>query len=138
MTTDGGTRLAPRIRVRRTEVEVDGFADAVESLVSVRDASRLAGGIGLAAETGIGSDGAGGAFTLRGSADLERTFGPSRTRVVVSGEELVSEASRTHVSLGFGADYSGRGFSVGAAVSATGSGSGDAFYSGMLTFRMTF
>ncbi len=138
LTTDGGTRLAPRIRMRRTKVEMDGFADAVNSLVWVRDASRVTGGIGLAAETEIGSDGAGGAFTLRGSADLERTFGPSRTRVVVSGEELVSEASRTNVSLGFGADYRLRGFSVGATLSATGSGSGDAFYSGMLTFRLTF
>ena len=138
MTTDGGTRLASRIRMRRTKVEVDGFADTVDSLVSMRDASRLTGGVGLAAETEIGSDGAGGAFTLRGSADLERVFGGSRTRVLVSGEELVSEASPTRLGLGFGADYRRRGISLGAAVSATGSGSDDAFYSGMLTFRMTF
>ena len=125
MTTNGGTRLVPRLRVRRTEVGVDDFTDAVDARISVRGASRPVGGVGLAAETALGSDGAGGAFVLRGSTNQERTFGGPGTRVLVSGEELLSESSRTRLSLSFGGAWRRGGFPVGAAVSAAGSGSGD-------------
>ena len=138
MRLDRGMRLAPRIRIERTKIRVDGFADAVGARVSVRDAFRLAGSVGLAAETAGEPDSSGGAFALRASADLERTFGGSTTRVLVSGEELVSESSRTRLRLGFGAVYRRGGCFVGVTVSAAGSGSERAFYAGMLTFRIPF
>ena len=132
MTMDDGARLTFRTRLRWTEVGVDEFADAADSFVSMGDASRLAGGIGLVVETAIG------AVVLRGSADLERTFDGSVTRVLVSGEELVAETSPTLLGVGFGVAYRRDGFSVDAAVSAAGSGSDDVFYSGMLTLSVAF
>ena len=134
----GKMYLTPRVRLTRTEVDVGDFTDAVDSRVSVGDAVRFTGALGVAVETAQARNWRGGAFSLRGSVDLEQTLGGAETNVDVSGKRLSSESARTGLLLGLGGTYRKGRFSVGAEVSVGGLSSGDAQYSGRVTFGWSF
>ena len=131
-------RLTPRVWMARSAVEADGFTDAVNSRVSVGDASRLEGGLGVVAETARERNWRGGALSLRGSMDLAQTLGGGGTSTNVSGERLESESPKTRLLLGLGGTYRKGRFSIGAEVSAGGLVSGDSEYSGRVTFGWKF
>ena len=56
MTIGEKVNLTPRVRLSRTGVDVDNFADAVDSRVSVGDAARFTGSLGVAVEDGARPD----------------------------------------------------------------------------------
>ena len=122
----------------RTAFEADQFTDAVNSRVSVGDASRFTGGLGVVAETARARNWRGGALSLRGSADLAQTLGGVETGVDVSGAKLESKSPKTRLLLGLGGTYRKGRFSMGAEIAAGGLGSGDARYSGQFTFGWRF
>ena len=136
MTLTGKTTLTPRAWVTHSAFDVDRFTDAANARFSLKDASRLTGGLGLAAATE--RDLGNGKLSLRGSIDLAQTLGGARTSVDVSGERLYSESARTRLLMGVGATYRKGNFSVEADLSAGGLGSGDEHYAGRVTFGMEF
>lgn len=128
----GNTTISPLGRVTHARVAIDDFTDTVGARVSFPDLQRVAGAFGLAAETShIWND---GAFFLRGSMEIERTFKGAATVAHVSGETLVSEAARDRGLLGLSTAWRNGRFSLGAEFSATGVGSRDREYSGHVTF----
>lgn len=120
----------------RTEVDVDNFTDAVDSRVSVGDAARFTGSLGVTAETARTWHE--GELSLRGSLDVEQALGGAKTSVDVSGERLSSESAKTRLLLGLGGSYHRGRFSIEAEVTAGGLGSGDAQHSGRVTFGLRF
>ena len=134
----GGVNLTPRVRLAHSGVEVANFTDAVNSRVSVDDASRFTGTLGVAAETARARNWRGGELSLFGSADLEKILGGAATSVEVSGERLSSESARTRLLLSLGGTYRRGRTSLGAEVSATGLGSGNAQYAWHVTLGQRF
>lgn len=141
MAMRGKMNLTPRVRVTRSAVDVDGFTDSMPNMpsrVTVKDASRVTGAVGMAAETARARNWRGGELTLRGSLDLARTLSGAETSVDVSGERLASEPAGTRLLLGLGGTWRRGRFSVTAEVSADGLGSGDAEYAGRIAFGWKF
>ena len=132
----GKMNLTPRAWATRSEVSIDKFTDSVDARFSLDDARRLTGGVGVVAETVRTWDG--GAFSLRGSVDLEQKLGDAETVVDVSGERLVSESAETRFLFGLGGVYRKGRFSVSGEVSVGGLGSDDAEYAGRVTLGMRF
>ena len=120
----------------RSTLDVDDFTDTVDARVSLGDAVRLVGGGGVVGETAF--DWQGGALTLRGSVDLALTIGGAETSVDISGTKLSSEALKSRLLLGLGGGYRRGSFSLDAEVSVGGLGSGDALYSGRVTYGWEF
>ena len=91
----------------------------------------------MAAETShIWSD---GAFFLRGSVEIERTFRGVATVTYVSGEMLTSAAAKNRRALvDLSTAWRKGHFSLGGEFSATGLGSSDQEYSGHFTFGIAF
>ena len=138
MAMSGNVSLAPRVWLTRTGVDVGDFTDAVDSRVSVGDAARFTGALGVVVETARARNWRGGALSFRGSLDLARTLGGADTSVDVSGERLVSESPETRLLFGLGGTYRKDRFSLNAKVAAGGLGSGDAQYAGQVTFGWSF
>ena len=136
MRPDGNIRLTPRVWMTRSTLDVDDFTDTVDARVSLGDAVRLVGGAGVVGETAL--DWQGGALTLRGSVDLALTFGGAETSVEVSGTKLSSEAPKSRLLLGLGGTYRRGSFFLDAEVSVGGPSSGDALYSGRVTYGWEF
>ena len=130
---DDETWLTPRTWLTRSEVHVDKFTDVVASRISVGDASRFAGGLGVLAEMKR-SD----ALILRGSLDIEHAFSGNETRVDVSGERLSSESAGTRILLGLGGTYRWEGGRITAEALAEGIGSDDAAYGGQIAVGWNF
>ena len=132
----GNTTISPIARVTHSRVAIDGFTDAVDARVSFPDLHRVAGGVGMAAETShTWND---GAFLLRGSVEIERTFRGAATVTRVSGETLTSEAAKDRGLVGLSTAWRKGRFSLGGELSATGVGSSDREYSGHFTFGIAF
>ena len=136
MRPDGNIRLTPRVWMTRSTLDVDDFTDTVDARVSLGDAVRLVGGGGVVGETAL--DWQGGALTLRGSVDLALTFGGAETSVEISGTKLSSEAPKSRLLLGLGGTYRRGSFFLDAEVSVGGPSSGDALYSGRVTYGWEF
>ena len=136
MRPDGNIRLTPRVWMTRSTLDVDDFTDTVDARVSLGDAVRLVGGAGVVGENAL--DWLGGALTLRGSVDLALTFGGAETSVEVSGTKLSSEALKSRLLLGLGGTYRRGSFFLDAEVSVGGPSSGDAQYSGRVTYGWEF
>ena len=130
--------LTPRVRLSRSAVDVDDFTDAVDSRVSVGDATRIIGSLGAAAETEQVRKWHGGAVSLRGSLDLAQTLSGEETSVNVSGERLSTDSDRTRLLLGLGGTYRRGEFSLNADVAASGLGTNDVQYAGQVTFGWGF
>ena len=136
MRPDGNIRLTPRVWMTRSTLDVDDFTDTVDARVSLGDAVRLVGGAGVVGENAL--DWLGGALTLRGSVDLALTFGGAETSVEISGTKLSSEALKSRLLLGLGGTYRRGSFFLDAEVSVGGPSSGDAQYSGRVTYGWEF
>ena len=128
--------LTPRVWMMRSQIDMDDFTDIVDARMSLGDAARLVVGGGVAGETAL--DWQGGALTLRGSVDLAQTLGGAETSVEVSGTKLSSEALKSRLLLGLGGTYRRGSFFLDAEVSVGGLGSGDAQYSGRVTYGWRF
>ena len=135
---DGRTFVTPRIKAMHSAIEVGDFTDAVDARVSVADASRYKGTVGLVAGMEQQPDRSGGVLVLRGSADLEQTLAGTATNVRVSGEELHSVSPRTRLRLMLGGTYRQNRLTIDAAISAAGVGSNDIQYSGEVALKMQF
>ena len=138
MTITEKVNLTPRVRLSRTGVDVDDFTDAVDSRVSVGDAARFTGSLGVAVETAPARNRRDRRFSLRGSVDLAQTLDGAETSVDVSGERLASEPAGTRLLLGLGGRYRRGRHSIGAEVSSGGLGSGDVQHAALLTFGSSF
>ena len=134
---NGMANVSPRIRAAYSKIDADDFADTVSARVSISDASRFTGAVGVAVAAQAADRSTDG-LALRGSIDLERTFGGATTRVLVSGEDLFSEAPRTRLLTAFGATYRRDGFSFGLTARAADPASENADYSAQATFRVHF
>ena len=106
--------LTPRAWAVRTLVAAERFTDAVNSRVSLPDAVRLFGGLGVAAETAhpLGD----GEFSLQASLDVERILSGAETLVRVSGAALRSESPATGILLAVDSVYRWDRYSIGASV----------------------
>ncbi len=129
-------KLSPRIWADRSGFLNNRFTDEVGTRVSPAGAARFTLGFGAVAETA--RTWKGGAFSLRGSLDIEQAFSGVETTADVSGEELRSESTKNRVLLGLGCVYRRGRFSFGAEVSVAGPGSGDREYSGFLKIGVRF
>ena len=138
MTIRENVSLTPRIRLSRTGVDVDDFTDAVDSRVSVGDAARFTGSLGVAVETAPARNRRGRRFSLQGSVDLAQTLKGAETSVDVSGERLSSEPAGTRLLLGLGGTYRRGRLSIGADVSSGGLGSGDAQHAALVRLGSSF
>ena len=136
MAMSGNLRLSPRVWMTGAALEVDDFTDAVASRVSVKDAERLTGGLGVVAGTERAVED--GTLSLRGSLDVAQIFSGEETSVDVSGERLESESARARILLGLGGTYRKGRFSLSAQVEAGGLGSGDERYSGRVSLGWRF
>ena len=87
--------LTPRARAVGSRVSVDAFTDAVDARVSFPTTDRLMSSAGVVAETAPAWED--GAFSLRGSVDLERLLGGTETIAQVSGERLSLDAAANSV-----------------------------------------
>ena len=130
--------LTPRARLTRSEVNIKDFTDTVNSHVSVNDASRFTGSLGVLAETAHPWKWQDGTLSLHGSLDLEQILDKAETTVQVSGESLSSEPTKSRLLLGLGGTYRRGRSLIGMQVSTGGIGPGDTQYSGQLTFGMNF
>ncbi len=128
--------LTPRVWASRSGISLDRFTDAVNSRVRLTEAKRLKGGVGLVAETGRVWDG--GAFSLRGSVDVEQTLRGGATAVEVSGERLGSGTRTTRVLLGLGGVWRWGRFSLSGEATAGGLGTKDREYAGLLNVGIRF
>ena len=138
MTIREKVNLTPRVRLSHTGVDVDDFTDAVDSRVSVGDAARFTGSLGVAVETAPARTRRGRGFSLRGSMDLAQTLDGAETSVDVSGERLASESAGTRLLLGLGGTYRRGRLSIGADVSSGGLGSGDAQHAALVRLGSSF
>ncbi len=138
MTISEKANLTPRVRLTRTGVDVDNFTDAVDSRVSVGDAARFTGSLGVAVETAPARNRRGREFSLRGSVDLAQTLNGAETSVDVSGERLASESAGTRLLLGLGGRYRRGRLSIGAEISSGGLGSGDAQHAALVRLGSSF
>ena len=129
--------LTPRAWVRRLEVDLDDFTDAVDSRVSGLEAKQYMGGLGLVADTERALD-SGARLSVYGALDVEYLFSGRETSVEVSGEELESESDETRVLLEVGGVYRRGSLSLSGEVSAHGLSSDDEEYSGSLNLAMRF
>ncbi len=137
VTPGEGFRLAPRTWLARSEVSsMDAFTDSVGARFSFVRGSRLAGGLGLLAETERAARG--GTLRLRGAADLESVLSGAETIVEVSGERLRAEAGRTRVLLGVGARWRKGRFSMDGELNAAGLTSDDKTWGGRLALGWRF
>lgn len=128
--------LTPRAWTARRWLSGGAFTDSVGSRVSLDEATRSTGGIGLSAETARTIEDE--TLALRASADIERALGAAETAAVVSGERLGSEASATRVLLALGGIWRTGRFSLGAQLAARGSGSDDSEFSGRISLGWAF
>jgi len=138
MTIGEKVNLTPRVRLSHTGVDVDDFTDTVDSRVSVGDAARFTGSLGVAVETAPARTRRGRGFSLRGSVDLAQTLDGAETSVDVSGERLASEPAGTRLLLGLGGTYRRGNLSIGADVSSGGLGSGDAQHAALVRLGSSF
>ena len=128
--------LTPRVWVMRRSLSGSAFTDAVGSRVSLDEATRNTGGLGLSAETARTLEG--GTLALSASADIERALGGTETATGVSGERLESEGSNTRILLGLGGTWRNGRFSLGVQVAADGPGTDDASYFGRVGLGWKF
>ena len=130
--TSDNVRLTPRVWMTRAAVDVDDFTDAAASRVSVGDAARVTGGVGIGAR--IEREVEGGRLTLRGSLDVAQLLSGETTSVEVSGEREDSASPRTRMLLGLAGTYRSGRVWIGAQLAAGGIGSGNASCSGRFSF----
>ena len=130
--------ITPQAWLTRSEVSMDDFQDAVESRVSLQEATRSIAGIGVVTERTHTWDGGERTLDLRGRLGIEQVLGDAETVVEVSGERLGSEADRTRVVLGLGAVVHWKRWSLGGEVSASALGSDDNHYSASLRLGTQF
>ena len=79
-----------------------------------------------------------GAFLLRGSVEIERTFRGAATVTHVSGETLTSEAAKDRILVGPSTAWRKGRFSLGRELSAGGLGSDDREYTGRIGLGIQF
>ena len=130
--------VMPKAWLTRSDVSMDGFRDAVESRVSLREAARSIVGLGVVTETVHSWNGGERKLDLRGRLGVERVVGSAETESDVSGERLGSEAAPTRVVLGLGAAYRWNRWWLGGEVSASGLGSDDSDYTVSLRLGTQF
>ena len=130
--------ITPQAWLTRSEVSMDDFQDAVESRVSLQEATRSIAGIGVVTERTHTWDGGERTLDLRGRLGIEQVLGDAETVVEVSGERLGSEADRTRVVLGLGAVVHWKRWSLGGEVSASALGSDDNHYTASLRLGTRF
>ena len=130
--------LTPQAWLTRSDVSMDGFRDAVGSLVSLGNTDRSIVGLGIVTETAHSWDGSERNLVLRGRLGVERVLGDAGTVADVSGERLDSEAAPTRAVLGLSAEYRWNGWSLDGAVSASGPGSDDGDYTVSLRLGTQF
>lgn len=99
-----GTALVPRAWFTRAEVSAESFVDAVNAAVSLPDAARSTGGIGVEAQLTRDFNG-GGTLTYGGFADLETMSGDAGTTMLVDGEALTFEAPGESLAAGLNLNY---------------------------------
>ena len=129
--------LTPRVWVVGARVSVDDFTDAVDARVSLSDADRVLGGLGMLVET-VRPWGE-GAFSLRGSLDVERTVRGATTTTQVSGEPLSADATDHSLLVGLQGSYRQGRFTVGAEILARQElGSTDNEYTSFLNLGLSF
>lgn len=131
--------ITPRITATWAKTDVDNFTDRAGSQVSVVDSSRRCGTIGFIAgieQQPLGHSGE--TVDLWGSLDLERTFSGVGTRVLVSGEELISVASQTRLNASFGGSWRSDGFVADMGIAAHGLGSDDNQLSAQIALKWYF
>ena len=130
--------LTPRAWLSRSAVSVDDFTDAVGTRVSVADAERLTGGLGALVESEFAWSGGAETFSLGGSLGFEQTFAGEETAVLVSGEELRSEAADGRTIVGMAATWRRHGFTLGGELRAHGLETDDRAHVGFVDLRMAF
>ena len=135
---DGNLQLAPHIWMARSAVAVDGFSDPTDTRVSVRGITRVTGGVGVVAGMAGPRTRQGGALSLRGSLDLARTLGATRTSVDVSGEALESVPPGTRLLLGLGGTYESDRFALGVTARVGGLLAGETEYAAQVGFGWKF
>ena len=104
--------LTPRAWAVGSRVSVDAFTDAVDARVSFPTTDRLMSGAGVVAETAPAWED--GAFSLRGSVDIERLLSGAETIAQVSGERLSLDAAKDSVLVSLRGVYRQGPFSVAA------------------------
>ena len=105
--------------------------------VSFSNVKRLTGGLGVLVESVHTRSG--GELLLRGSLDVERKFGDSKTVTEVSGERLRAEPEKSSMLLGLGATLHQGPFTYSAQLSARKElHSGGQEYSGFINVGMHF
>ncbi len=129
-------RLTPFARVSRSALDTDAFTDSVNARVSRIDSSRSTGGLGIAAETVRAAGN--GKLSLRGSLGVEQTLIGARTSVEVSRERLSTGSDKTRPTLGLASLYLWDRFSLEAAFSTAGLGTGDTQHAGSVKFGIKF
>ncbi len=130
------TRLTPFARVSRSTLDMDAFTDSVNARIFRVDRSRSTGGLGITAET-VRATG-NGKLSLRSSLGVERTLSGARTSVKVSKEGLSAQSDKTRPMLGLGGAYLWDRFSLEAALSTTGLGTGDKQHAGSIKLGIKF
>ena len=131
-------QLTPRIRIARSEMEVDSFTDFAGSRISVGGVTRLAGSVGVVATTTTTLTAPGAVLSLRGSLDIARTFSGTNTTVDVAGEALESRLPGTRLHLALGGMFRRDRLSVEARVRVGGLASGNAEYAGQVGLGWSF
>ena len=130
--------LVPQAWLTRSDVSLDGFQDTVGSRVSLHKAARSIVGLGIVTENRPNRDGSDRELVLRGRLGVERLLGDAETVVDVSGERLLSEATRTRGVMSLGAAYRWNRWTMGGEVSASGLGTGDSGYAANLHLGRQF
>ncbi len=129
--------VTPRLWVVGSRVSLDRFTDTVNAAVSVADADRVLGGVGVVTETT--RPWGDGTVALRGSVDYERMFSGAETTASVSGERLTAEATKNSLLVGVRGGYQQGRFAVGAELAARQElGSPDTEYVGFLNLGLAF
>ena len=129
--------LTPRVWMVGSRVSVDDFTDAVDARVSLANADRVLGGLGVLAETA--RPWGEGEFSLRGSLDFERMLRGATTTTQVSGEQLSAEATENSLLVGLQGVYRQGRFTVGAEIAARQElGSTDSEYTSFLNLGISF
>ena len=117
---DDGLEVVPRLWLKRSALDVDDFADAVGSRISVRDLERITGGVGMTTRAEAGR------LSLEGSVDLVHALDGSATFTDVSGARLISQVRATELRLALSGVWRHDGVSLAAEASMNGSVPGDA------------
>ncbi len=108
----------------------------MNSRVSLTEAARLVGGVGVSAEDTYTWES--GELSLHASLDFSWTFRGAETIANVSGEKLESESAKSRVLLGLGGYYRWEHFSLGGEALAIGLGTKDTEYSSLFKLGVSF